>query len=105
MARKAAAESQVLLKNTGNLLPLKKNAKIYVAGSVADNVGNQTGGWTLTWQGQSGDIPGGTSILAGIKQVAPNATVTYSEKRQRRHRRVEHRHRRCRRHAVRRGHG
>ena len=80
VARKAAAESQVLLKNTGNLLPLKKNAKIYVAGSVADNVGNQTGGWTLTWQGQSGDIPGGTSILAGIKQVAPNATVTYSEK-------------------------
>ena len=78
VARKAAAESQVLLKNSGNLLPLSKNAKIYVAGSVADNVGNQTGGWTLTWQGQSGDIPGGTSILAGIKQVAPHATVTYS---------------------------
>ncbi len=78
VARQAAAESQVLLKNSANLLPLNKDAKVYVAGSVADNVGNQSGGWTLTWQGQSGDVPGGTSILAGIKQVAPNASVTYS---------------------------
>ena len=78
VARKAVAESQVLLKNSGNVLPLSKYSKVYVAGSVADNVGLQAGGWTLTWQGQSGDIPGGTSILAGIKQVAPHATVTYS---------------------------
>lgn len=78
VARRAVAESQVLLKNSGDLLPLPKNAKVYVAGSVADNVGLQAGGWTLTWQGQSGDIPGGTSILAGIKQVAPYAKVTYS---------------------------
>ncbi len=78
VARQAAAESQVLLKNEKNLLPLRKNAKVYVAGSAADNVGNQSGGWTLTWQGQSGPVPGGTSILAGIKQVAPTATVTYS---------------------------
>ena len=78
VARTAAAESQVLLKNANNLLPLKKTAKVYVAGSAADNVGNQSGGWTLTWQGQSGDVPGGTSILDGIKQVAPSASVTYS---------------------------
>ena len=78
VARQAAAESQVLLKNEKNLLPLRKNAKVYVAGSAADNVGDQSGGWTLTWQGQSGPVPGGTSILAGIKQVAPTATVTYS---------------------------
>ena len=78
VARKAAAESQVLLKNSGSVLPLKKNAKVYVAGSNADNVGNQTGGWTLTWQGQSGPIPGGTSILAGMKQDAPRASITYS---------------------------
>ncbi|MCW2492823.1 MAG: glycosyl hydrolase, partial [Frankiales bacterium] len=78
VARTAAAESQVLLKNDQNVLPVKKTAKMYVAGSVADNVGNQSGGWTLSWQGQSGNIPGGTSILTGIKQVAPQATVTYS---------------------------
>jgi beta-glucosidase len=79
VARQAAAESQVLLKNAHRVLPIRKNAKVYVAGSNADDVGNQTGGWTLTWQGQSGAIPGGTSILAGMRQVAPNATVTYSK--------------------------
>ena len=68
----------MLLKNANNLLPLKKTAKVYVAGSAADDVGNQSGGWTLSWQGQSGAVPGGTSILDGIKQVAPNAHVTYS---------------------------
>lgn len=81
VARKAVAESQVLLKNSGNLLPLKKNAKIYVAGRNADNIGNQAGGWTLTWQGFSGNEnqQPGTTVLQGIKQVAPNAKVTYSK--------------------------
>ena len=60
------SESQVLLKNSGHLLPLSSHAKVYVAGSNADDVGNQSGGWTLTWQGQSGAIPGGTSILQGM---------------------------------------
>jgi beta-glucosidase len=79
VARKAAAESQVLLKNAHNMLPLSRTAKIYVAGSNADDTGNQSGGWTLTWQGQSGTIPGATSILAGMQQDAPNATITYSK--------------------------
>jgi beta-glucosidase len=78
VARKAAAESQVLLKNAHSVLPLKRTGKIYVAGSNADDEGNQSGGWTLTWQGQSGAIPGATSILAGMREVAPNATISYS---------------------------
>jgi len=78
VARRAAAESQVLLKNRGNLLPLRGDAKVYVAGRNADDIGNQTGGWTIQWQGATGDIIPGTTILEGIRQVAPSAQVTYS---------------------------
>ncbi|ONI77421.1 beta-glucosidase [Kribbella sp. ALI-6-A] len=79
LAREAVAKSQVLLKNSGGLLPLKKNAKVYVAGRNADDIGNQAGGWTLSWQGASGRdrLPGNT-ILEGIRQVAPEAQITYS---------------------------
>lgn len=50
----------MLLKNgkTANntLLPLpKKASRILVAGSHADNLGYQCGGWTITWQGFSGN--------------------------------------------------
>ena len=78
IARQAVAESQVLLKNSGNALPLSPNANIYVAGRNADNIGNQAGGWTIQWQGASGDIIPGTTILEGIREVAPQATVNYS---------------------------
>ncbi|MGW1600250.1 glycoside hydrolase family 3 N-terminal domain-containing protein [Streptomyces eurythermus] len=77
VARRAAAESQVLLKNTGGLLPLKKSQKVYVAGSNADDIGNQTGGWTVTWQGSSGNIVPGTTILQGLRKAG--GQVTYSK--------------------------
>lgn len=69
LAREAVAESLVLLKNQGSVLPLKTNVKyIRVAGSSADNVGMQMGGWSLEWQGVDGNWPvGATSILSGIK--------------------------------------
>ena len=78
LAREAVAKSQVLLKNSRGLLPLAPEGNIYVAGRNADNIGNQAGGWTIQWQGVSGDIIPGTTILEGIREVAPEATVTYS---------------------------
>ena len=79
VARQAAAESQVLLKNRANVLPLKKNARVYVAGRNADNLGDQLGGWSITWQGEPGNgLDVGTTILQGMRQVAPNAHITYS---------------------------
>jgi beta-glucosidase len=78
LARQAVAESQVLLTNKRRALPLSRRGKIYVAGRNADNIGNQAGGWTITWQGFSGDAIPGTTVLEGIREVAPRAEVTYS---------------------------
>jgi len=77
VARQVVAESQVLLKNRDHVLPLRKDASVYVAGSNANDIGNQAGGWTLSWQGQSGDVIPGTTILQGIQQ-ATSGDVTYS---------------------------
>lgn len=77
VAREAVAESQVLLRNRRATLPLKASRPVYVAGSNADNIGNQAGGWTITWQGGSEtDIPG-TTILDGIREQGRR--VTFSE--------------------------
>ena len=78
VARYAAAESQVLLRNRHRTLPLKPKHDVYVAGSNADNIGNQAGGWTLTWQGGSTNVIPGTTILDGIEEQA-GGDVTYSE--------------------------
>ncbi|GAA1039081.1 glycoside hydrolase family 3 N-terminal domain-containing protein [Virgisporangium ochraceum] len=79
LAREAVRRSQVLLKNSG-VLPLAKNGgKIFVAGKSADDIGNQSGGWTLSWQGASGNTVPGTTILQGIRDaVGSQATVTYA---------------------------
>jgi len=71
VASQAVRESLVLLKNKENLLPLSANQHILVAGDGADNIGKQSGGWTITWQGTNNfndDFPGGSSIYDGIKQ-------------------------------------
>ncbi len=78
VARAAAAQSQVLLRNKQRTLPLKPRQDVYVAGSNADNIGNQAGGWTLTWQGGSTNVIPGTTILDGIKRAA-HGKVVYSE--------------------------
>lgn len=81
LARQAVQKSQVLLKNAGNVLPLATaNNRIFVAGKSADNIGYQSGGWTVSWQGGSGNITPGTTILQGIRNtVAPSTTVTYNQ--------------------------
>lgn len=79
LARQAVRESQVLLKNEGGILPLSRTSRIFVAGKNADDIGNQSGGWTISWQGSSGNIVPGTTILQGIRETAAaRATVTYS---------------------------
>lgn len=76
VARRAVAQSQVLLKNRRHAVPLNDRRPVYVAGSNADNIGNQAGGWTLTWQGGSANVIPGRTILDGIRAEARR--VTYS---------------------------
>lgn len=80
VARQAVRESVVLLKNERGTLPLLRSARhIVVAGRSADDLGNQTGGWTIDWQGKSGPVTtGGTTVLAAIRRAAgPRTIVTH----------------------------
>src|SRR5688572_3563607 len=72
LARDAVRQSLVLLKNNGGLLPLAADKHVLVTGDGADNIGKQSGGWTITWQGtglKNADFPGGTSIWGGIRNA------------------------------------
>jgi beta-glucosidase len=78
IGREAVAKSLVLLKNDG-VLPIKPGARVMVAGPGADSMMLQTGGWTLSWQGDGNPnelFPGGTTIYAGIKQAVTEAGGT-----------------------------
>jgi beta-glucosidase len=78
LSREAAGKSVVVLKNENGILPLRKDAKLFVAGKNADDIGHQCGGWTLTWQGETGPSVPGVSILDGIREVAAGAEITFS---------------------------
>ena len=81
VAREAVRQSLVLLKNEGEILPVSKQTlRVHVAGKNADNLGSQCGGWTIDWQGKSGQVTtGGTTILTAIKNtVSENTKVTFS---------------------------
>jgi beta-glucosidase len=78
VARKAVRESMVLLKNNG-VLPLSKTGtKILVVGSKANDIGIQCGGWTISWQGSTGNITKGTTLLQAIRQVQGSSNVLYT---------------------------
>jgi beta-glucosidase len=67
IARQTAAESFVLLKNKGNILPLKKNGTIALIGPLMDNKENMPGTWSV-----AADLSKATSILTGLREVGGN---------------------------------
>lgn len=84
VAREAVRKSLVLLKNENSLLPLSADIDVLVAGDGADNIGKQSGGWTLSWQGTGNAneyFPNATSIFAGINETvaAAGGTAVLSE--------------------------
>ena len=80
IARDAVKQSLVVLKNNG-VLPISKDlGQIHVAGKNADDLGNQCGGWTITWQGESGPLTKGTTIYEATQVAVSSFTnVTYSK--------------------------
>lgn len=80
VARQCVRESLVLLKNENDFLPLSKNvSRIHIAGKSAIDIGNQCGGWTISWQGSSGEITLGTTVYHAIKNTISNNTqIIYS---------------------------
>ena len=81
VAREAVRQSLVLLRNDARVLPLARTARIHVTGRAADDIGIQSGGWTISWQGAAGPITtGGTTILEGIRAaVGHRGVVTHDE--------------------------
>ena len=70
IAREAARKSVVLLKNNDKLLPLAKTSKVLLAGSAADDLKYQLGGWSLTWQSNklsNSDFPSAHSVRTGLE--------------------------------------
>ena len=83
VARQAVRESLVLLKNNNRALPLHPKQRVLVIGTAADNLAQQSGGWTISWQSTditNADFPNGTSILEGIRQTvaAGGGTVEFA---------------------------
>ncbi|UCG25473.1 MAG: glycoside hydrolase family 3 protein, partial [Chloroflexota bacterium] len=78
LAQQAVSQSLVLLKNEDGVLPIAEDTEvILVAGQAADDIGIQSGGWTIEWQGKEGDITEGTTILEAIQSTAPHGAAVY----------------------------
>ena len=79
LARRAVRESLVLLKNENDLLPFSRENRFVVLGSGANDIQKQTGGWSLSWQGDENvidrDFPGAQTLLQAIQEVAGSENV------------------------------
>jgi beta-glucosidase len=69
VGRQAVRESLVLLAHANGVLPLSPSSNIWLAGSGADSLTRQAGGWTINWQGD-GNATEGTTILEAVSSVA-----------------------------------
>jgi beta-glucosidase len=81
LAREAVRKSLVLLKNDGGVLPLRRDGKILVVGKGADSLPMQSGGWSLTWQGdntKTSDYPNADTLLSAMRKSLGNDRVDYS---------------------------
>ena len=75
----AARESLTLLKNSDNVLPLSKNAKVLVTGPTADSLVSMNNGWTYVWQGSEESLypKDRHTIRRAIEAKIGAANVTY----------------------------
>ncbi len=80
IAKQAALESIVLLKNKNNTLPLNKNAKVLVVGPTANTMQSLNGGWTYSWQGVAADLfaQEKNTIFEAIQEKVGTERVAYS---------------------------
>ncbi|CAN7411439.1 glycoside hydrolase family 3 protein [Brevundimonas sp. LjRoot202] len=81
LAREAVRKAVVLLKNDNAALPLQAGRKVLVVGASADSLSNQTGGWSLTWQGTentNADFATGQTLLAALREALGADNVVYS---------------------------
>jgi beta-glucosidase len=81
VAREAVRKSLVLLKNNDLTLPISRAAKVLVLGKSADSMSNQSGGWSISWQGRdntNADFGGGTTLWQAIQKRVPGAVLDTS---------------------------
>jgi beta-glucosidase len=81
LAREAVRKSLVLLKNDGGVLPLRRQGRILVVGKGAASVPMQSGGWSLTWQGdqtKTSDYPNAETLLSAMRKSLGENRIDYS---------------------------
>jgi beta-glucosidase len=79
VARDAVRRSAVLLKNDRATLPLRKEARIHLCGTKADDIGMQCGGWSVGWRGRRGATTAGTTIRQAITEVVGAGRLDFSK--------------------------